>query len=124
MIKRTRPYRIQRIVEQGKSKLVSTFNEKSIWELLKEYINKFPMGNVISRMDLISSIYYKYSSLQRYNTVDSYIYNLRTVGVLETIKPGKYKKLRNIPIKLTTSQLSRVAKKNSWESWFMTIDYI
>jgi hypothetical protein len=106
--------------------MVTTVDDRSIWDLLKEYINKFPTGDIISRSTVISYIYHqKYiKSYLNYNTFDGYIYNLKAVQVLETISPGKYKKLRDIPIKLTTSQLRKVSNKNSWESWFMSIDYV
>jgi len=124
MIKRTRSYRTQRIVKNGRSKLVSTIDDKPIWQLLKEYINNFPVGEILSRATIISSIYHIKKSYISYHTLDSYIYQLKVVNVLKVISPGKYKKLRNIPFHLTTSQLKKVSNKNSWESWFMTIDYV
>lgn len=124
MIKRTRPYRTQRIVHQGKSKLITTANNKSIWDLLKKYVNNFPMNEILSRSKMISTIYREFHKYIPYNTVDGYLYELRTVGVLKLMTPGKYEKLRDIPINLTTSHLKKVSNKNSWESWFMSIDYI
>ena len=124
MIKRTRPYRNHRIIEQGKSKVVSTIDSKPIWNLLKEYVNSMPMECTLSRIDIIRSIYninHVYVSL---DTLDNYLYELRTVNVLKRVKSGKYKKLRDIPTHLTTSQLRRISNKRSWESWFMTIDYV
>jgi hypothetical protein len=124
MIKRTRPYRTQRIAHQGKSKLITTIDDKPIWDLLKEYINSMPMSYTLSRIDIIRSIYninHVYVSLR---TLDNYLYELRAVNVLKRVKSGKYQKLRDIPIKLTTSQLMKISNKSSWESWFMTIDYI
>ena len=83
-----------------------------------------PTGDIISRSAMISAIYNMKKQYITYNTIDGYIYELKAVQVLEIIGPGKYKKLRNIPIKLTTSQLRKISNKNSWESWFMPIDYI
>jgi len=111
-------------VHQGKSKLVSTIDDRPIWDLLKEYINYFPLGDIISRSTMISSIYHIKKSYISYHTFDSYIYELKAVNILKVISPGKYQKLRNIPTHLTTSQLRKVSNKNSWESWFITIDYV
>jgi hypothetical protein len=124
MIKRTRPYRTQRIVHQGKTKLITTADNKSIWDLLKKYVNNFPMNEILSRSKMISTIYREFHKYIPYNTVDTYLYNLKIVNVLEALGSGKYKKLRDIPIHLTTSQLRKISNKNSWESWFMTIDYV
>jgi len=125
MIKRTRLYKKQRIVNNNsKSEMVSTVNDRSIWDLIKEYVNQFPIDHIIERGKIILAIYQMKESYVNTNSIDSYLYQLRYVQVLETIKPGKYKKLRNIPVNLTTSHLSKVSKKNSWESWFMTIDYV
>jgi len=124
MIKRTRPYRTHRIAINGKSKLVTIVNNRSIWDLLKEYINKFSDGDIILRTTMISAIYNITKSYISYHTIDSYIYELKVVDVLKMVKPGKYRKLRNIPIKLTTSQLRKISNKSRWESWFMSIDYI
>lgn len=124
MTKRTRPYRNHRIIEQGKSKVLSTIDSKPIWDLLKEYVNSMPMGCTLSRIDMIRSIYninHVYVSL---GTLDKYLYELRAVNVLKRVKSGKYQKLRDIPNHLTTSQLRKISNKRSWESWFMTIDYV
>jgi hypothetical protein len=112
------------MVEKGKIKVVSTINDKPIWDLMKEYINEFPLGDIISRSTLISSIYQIKKSYIYLPTVDNYIYHLKAVNVLEALGSGKYKKLRGIPITLTTSQLKKISNKNSWESWFMSIDYV
>ena len=87
-------------------------------------INSIPIGCTISRLKIIRSIYdinHFYVSL---GTLDGYIYELKAVNVLKVVKSGKYQKLRDIPTHLTTSQLRKIANKGSWESWFMTIDYI
>jgi len=124
MIKRSRVYRTQRIVENGKSKMITTIDDRPIWDLLKEYLNSIPKGCIISRVKIIRSIYdinHNYVSL---GTLDDYIYELKAVNVLKVVKSGKYQKLRDIPTHLTTSQLKKISNKNCWESWFMTIDYV
>lgn len=124
MIKRTRSYRTQRIVkEMGRFKLASTVDDKPIWDLLKEYINDLPKNCIFTRKQMLNKIY-NVNMQNHENAADKYRCSLTHINVLERIGNGKYKKLRGIPITLTTSQLKKILNKNSWESWFMSIDYV
>ena len=123
MIKRTRPYRKHLVIENGKTKLVSTINDRPIWDLLKEYVNSLPTNHIFSRKEMLNKIYTANMQCTE-NVTDKYRRLLTIVNVLKIVDRGKYKKLRNIPVHLTTTQLKKIANPNSWESWFMTIDYV
>jgi len=121
MKKRTRQYRKYR-----PSKMLSdslTIDNKPIWELLKNYINNMPTGNIFTRQEMLHVIYKRPWKL-RENVADKYRCQLDHVEILKTIKPGKYEKLKDIPDQLTTSKLKEVGNKNSWKSWFMSVDYL
>ncbi len=96
------------------------------WEALKEYINSRPIGTVITRKKLLRSIEKRVAA--RYITaLDSYRIQLKVVGVLETVKVGShilfgsYRICFHIKDSVTTTQLKRAAKTNSWENWFYDI---
>lgn len=91
--------------------------ELSIWEQLKFFINKFDNGTIISRQDILDVM-----GVCSTNSIGSYIYGLRKLSILETIKPGKYLKHKNIPKTLTTSLMRELS--SSWKGWFIPIEYL
>ena len=99
---------------------IRTKKDNSVWSLLKEYINSFPDGSVITRKGLIKAIYTEDIS-RSYTTVDAYKGNLLTLGYFGKVGIGKYKKMCNIPERLTTTAVAKALQDDSWKQWFMPL---
>lgn len=104
---------------------IKTINNRSIWSLLKEYINNMKVGDQFTRSDLLHSIYRKDAAraLSRVETsVDQY---RRYLTILEILKhPGRalYEKFNDIPKNLTISTAQKLAYDKSWRSWFIKLE--
>jgi hypothetical protein len=98
------------------------YNTQSIWFDLKKFINnELKENEVFKRSQFIKKIYgsgFKKTSGEQL-TADLYRCDLVTIGILDHISRGKYKKLRNIPRKLTSSKLHNLAHDKTWKSWFL-----
>jgi len=102
-------------------------DNKPLWELMKEYINDhIKIGNKFTRKDMLN---YMYPNIGRddmcyiTNTPDTYRWLLVKVKILKVAnKPGIYIKLQNIPDKLTTTELKKIASDKSWREWFIPLD--
>jgi len=122
---RSRPYRIHTWEQDETGKLVpvTTKDNRSIWDLLKEFINSMSDNDIFTRRDMLHYIY-GIDSTHR-GTVDTYRNLLTKIGILEmTLKPGRYKRIRNIPNELTTKLLQEMTNQNSWKSWFISLDHL
>lgn len=99
-------------------------SNKSMWILLKDFINSEVENNqAFTRLEMLEYIYPKFGEylLAYDNSVDIYRSLLmnKNIKILEpTTKRGVYIKRRNIPDKLTTTQLTKIAHDGSWKSWF------
>jgi len=110
-------------------KHIRTRDDRPIWNLLKEFINKKANNTTITRKELHRYVYSD-PDIARYMlnnsiTVDTYRINLTHIGILQkTHKRGKYTKKRNIPPKLSTTALKNLAStviSGTWKSWFISI---
>lgn len=122
---RPRPYRVQYTFVKGLGRVeVRTKNNGSIWDLTKKYINKLENEETFTRLDLLNYVYCGYGeNIRKFETsVDHYRNQLTHVKVLKVVGRGIYKKLRNVPIKLTTTQLRKISNQNNWESWFIPLE--
>jgi len=120
---RRRTYRKTLAVgDEGRIVTVGTRNGENIWDLMRKFINSKKDGSIFSRKQLYSYIYERHFNY--HGTPDTYRNQLNKIGVLETVSPGKYKKLRGIPKELTTSLLRELSNKNSWKSWFILLDHL
>lgn len=108
--------------------VIKTRNNKSVWVLMREFINKRVMiGENFTRRNMITYIYPDpnvcHYMRSNNNTPDSYRLLLNKVGIVKnTDKLGVYIKLRDIPDKLTTTKLQEIATDKSWKSWFIPVD--
>ena len=106
--------------------VTSTRNHKSIWGLMKNYINKqVKIGNTLTRKNLLNYIYPNCANIIGYSesSVDAYRWLLVKVKILKvTNKRGTFLKLRNVPNKLTLTKLRKVAADKSWREWFIPLD--
>ncbi len=108
--------------------IIKTRTNKSVWYLVKRFINKrVEIEEKFTRKDMLTYIYpdpdvYHYMRSNN-NTPDSYRHLLTQVKIVKTTdKPGVYIKLRDIPDKLTTPKLQEIAHDKSWKSWFIPLD--
>jgi len=127
MISRTRGVKCRRkqlIMLKGTDKRpperveIWTHNNRSIWDLLKEFNNSLDDETIFLRRDLLNAIYTQKvaeAMLSIETTVDTYRNLLCHAGYMERIGNGKYIKLHNIPIKATISNVKKHALKKDWE---------
>ncbi len=107
-------------------KTIKSRYNKSLWELMKNYINNIKIGNKFTRKDMLTYIYPSINDddiRHIENTPDQYRSLLTNVEILKaTDKPGIYIKLQNIPDNLTTSKLKKIVGDKSWRKWFIPIE--
>lgn len=104
---------------------IRTHDDRTIWSLLKEYINGLENNFLFNRNDLLSCIYIEevVAPITKYETtVDQYRRYLTIAKVIEKISNGKYKKLKNIPKKLTINKLKNHVSGDTWKVWFIPIE--
>lgn len=97
----------------------------TLWALMKEFINSKEDGRYITRQELIEYILperRKASAKQTYSTIDVYRSHLTNIKVLETVRPGYYIKLRDIPEALSSSLLKKISLDKTWKQWFLPLD--
>lgn len=86
------------------------------WEKVINFIADKKLNDIITRKELLEVVSCKQT------TLDSYRNYLHQVGILETIKPGVYKKAKNIRKNLTISEIVDAAYIHRWKSWFLKFD--
>ncbi len=105
-----------------------TRNNKSVWDLVKNFINyRANAGEKFTRKDMLKYIYHDPNVCQymrtHNNTADNYRLLLTKVNIVKTTDArGIYTKLRNVPNRLTTTRLRKIAADKSWKSWFVPFD--
>lgn len=87
----------------------------NLWETLVDYINKKEIGEILTRKELLQIKI-------KYHSIDTYRNHLSKAGFLETISPGKYRKLRNIPENMSVNTLTKIAYDKTYRRWFMNIE--
>ena len=96
-------------------------NIKSIWNIIKDFINSKPIGTVITRRELLDEIYKIYRSPYIYDptdkrpgasqpTIDSYrnILTQRTEYLKQTDKSGVYIINKHIPLEMSGSDIRQL----------------
>jgi wyosine [tRNA(Phe)-imidazoG37] synthetase (radical SAM superfamily) len=99
---------------------MSTINEprsNSNWKKVKDFINSIENESLVTRKRLI----YNLPGVP-HTTVDFYRRLLTDINVLTYIKPGKYKKVQNIPEKTTTTQILKFLNLPKWRRWFTPLE--
>ena len=108
--------------------VIETRKKKPIWNLMKCFINyRANIGEKFTREAMLKYIYPDpnvcYYMRKNGNTVDSYRLLLSKVEIVKnTDELGVYIKLRDIPNRLTTTRLKKIAGDKSWKSWFIPVD--
>ncbi len=116
------------ITRRQKKVIIKTRKEKPIWDLMKYFINyRAEIGEKFTRKDMLEYIYPDpnvcYYMRRNGNTLDSYRCLLAKVKIIKnTDDLGIYTKLRDIPNRLTTTRLKKIAEDRSWKSWFVPFD--
>lgn len=97
--------------------------DKSMWEAFKMFINSLPVNEEFTRKQMFEGVYDETSAkaMRRFETtVDHYRLYSCHVGYLDHIGHAKYRKLHNLPQKMTTTMLQRFARNEApWQSWFI-----
>lgn len=95
----------------------------TIWGDMKDFINRKENGEIIKRQEILEHIFPSpYRTIFNRGSVDVYRSNLTKLGILEVIKAGVYKKLRDIPEDLSCSLLQKIALDKTWKQWFVPLD--
>jgi len=108
---------------------IETIDNKSIWSLLKNYINNFNINETFTRQELLNSVYGNRVTNGLLNakcmtTVDQYRRYITIVNCLKIVERGKYKKLKNIPPNLSIKKLQKHVYGSTWKTWFIPIEEI
>ncbi len=101
---------------------IHTKGDKSIWFLLKKYINNLKVNEEFTRTDLLSCVYIDeiISGMKAcQTTVDQYRRYITINGFLSHIGYAKYKKLKNIPENVSIYKLKIHVYDKSWKSWYI-----
>jgi hypothetical protein len=94
-------------------------NDK-VWEKVIKYIDKKKINEIVTRKELTSLSNNNYI---KNTTIDYYRIVLDRIGILSYESLGKYKKIRNIPEGLTTSEARKFScMKPDWKRWFIPLD--
>jgi len=106
---------------KGKSVVVGTHKDLPVWTLFKIFINDLKKDEIFTRKELLNFIYTV--PMSSYETsVDMYRSNVTKLGFLESVERGKYKKLFDIPINVTTTKIMKIIRsKRSWKEWFIPL---
>jgi hypothetical protein len=103
--------------------IVKTRYGKSIWNLLREYINSLDIGTQFSRLDAKLKIYSTFTvakaMVSRVGTEDNYLNYLCKVGILKKVKLGVCEKIQDVPEQLTVTKLRELATDRNWKLWFI-----
>jgi len=109
------------VVINGKRHEIKTRQPKSIWLMLKEYINHLPQGTVFTRKQLLNYIY-TVDVTKTDTAADWYKGYLNKLRFITTNKPGVYIKQKHIPIKLTVEVVRKASRDDSWRTWFIPLN--
>jgi ATP adenylyltransferase/5',5'''-P-1,P-4-tetraphosphate phosphorylase II len=116
------------LIKPRKRVVVESRNKRPIWDLVKGFINyRVEIGEKFTRKDMLEYIYPNpdvfYYMRSHNNTADNYRLLLNKVEVVKTTDTlGVYIKLRDVPNRLTTTRLRKIAADKSWKSWFVPFD--
>jgi hypothetical protein len=96
----------------------------SLWSLIRRYVNGLPVGETFKRRYMLKNVFKDAypGSKSSQETVDIYRCHLTSIGILEHVNQGKYRKLRDIPPKLSTTALRTLARDKTWKSWFIKME--
>lgn len=95
------------------------------WDTTRTYINSLPIGTIFTRRQLYTKIYgHEGDFLVRFEcAIDHYRRYLTIINCLEIVGHGKYKKLKDVDLRLTPTNIQKICYDKSWRSWFVgTID--
>ena len=100
---------------------MSKSNKNSEWTKLKIFINdNYKIEDIMLRQTLI-----KNHGKRPIYTIDTYRSQLTIIGIVEKVKPGKYKLICKIPDNMNTTDLIDLVsdiRKYPWKRWFMPIE--
>lgn len=93
----------------------------SIWMLTKIYINDKQIGDIFSCEDLRIYVSKHNTEKHRKNIVPLYLWWLTDLGIIvrPTVHKMEYKKIKEVPIKLTTTHVQKIRELSGWKNWFI-----
>ena len=113
-----------KVILDGKVSEVKTKDGKTIWNLIKEFVNSKKDGEQFTRKELILYIY----ELPIYSlnlSCDTYRNYITSLGFIKKVKNGVYVKVENIPNETTIKNIvDAYSKRDTWESWFKPLSEI
>ncbi|MCK5607747.1 hypothetical protein KAR91_38045 [Candidatus Pacearchaeota archaeon] len=91
----------------------------NLWRELIEYVNKKPLGIVITRKELIKYFSGEFLGRSPSISIDTYRNLLTQIGSLKSVGVGKYKIMNHLKPKFSSKQISIFVYKETWRKWFM-----
>ena len=95
----------------------------SMWKRCRHFINKKPIGTVITRPEFLHCLYQ--GSPPKHSTYgtggDNYRRSLTILGVLKIVKRGHYEILYHIKPNVTATHIKELSYGNTWRQWFCDI---
>ena len=98
--------------------LCETCRMVTIWDQLKLCINNLEIDETIRRQRILNIIGH-----DSHSSVDAYLNGIFRLNILKKVRPGLYRKKKDIPKKLTVSLLRELAY-GGWKTWFIPIELI
>ena len=96
---------------------------KNQWQLFRDYINSHPIGDNISRQNVLKHVYQdrkNWVGYSRQTTIDTYRLALDRLGILALVARGLYKIEYHIRTDISFEKIKRLAyPKRDWQEWFI-----
>ena len=99
--------------------------EGTVWNRYKTFINTLQPNQTFDRKFMFRRIYGINNGselVKRINTIDQYRRYSILCGILSHEGLALYKKISNIPEKLTLTEFVKVAYDDSWKKWFIPLE--
>ena len=95
----------------------------SQWNKFREFVNKSPIGSIITRQEVLFYVYEnrgQWKGYSRQTTVDGYRLILDRLGIVIKYKRGQYRVMHHVREDVTLETLKRLAyPKRGWQEWFI-----
>lgn len=99
--------------------------DRPLWTLFLEYFHSLEIGQEFSRSELLYATYESScvpALIGDMTSIDNYRSYLRKLDFITYIKPGLYRKEKDIPVHVTLSDVNKAIKNlSTWKGWFQPL---
>ena len=102
------------------------YKQTSKWATFKTHINKnYKVGDIILRQTLIKNLDKRPTYIVDSYRIQHLVSQLTIIGIVEIVKPGKYKLICKIPDDMNATNLINLVsdiRQYTWKRWFIPIE--